>query len=91
VIAVADFYKNSNLLIGTKNRINSVTLVATDADWKHGSGPEASGPLIALVLAMTGRTAALDDLAGVRPATATAAVERVDVLGGLIHEYRHAA
>lgn len=64
VIAVADFYKNSNLLIGTKNRINGVTLVATDTDWRHGVGPEASGPAIALVLAMTGRKAALDDLTG---------------------------
>jgi hypothetical protein len=64
VIAVADFYKNSNLLIGTKNRINGVTLVATDTDWRHGAGPEASGPAIALVLAMTGRKAALDDLTG---------------------------
>ncbi len=64
VIAVADFYKGSNLLIGAKNRIAGVTLRATDTDWSHGSGPEAAGPAIALVLAMTGRTAALDDLSG---------------------------
>ncbi|HEY3004195.1 MAG TPA: maleylpyruvate isomerase family mycothiol-dependent enzyme [Kribbellaceae bacterium] len=64
VIAVADFYKNSNLLIGAKNRIAGVTLRATDADWSHGSGPEVSGPAIALVLAMTGRAVALDDLTG---------------------------
>ncbi len=64
VVAVADFYKNSNLLIGAKNRISGVSLRATDTDWQHGSGPEASGPLLALVLAMTGRKAALDDLTG---------------------------
>ena len=64
VVAVADFYKNSNLLIGAKDRIAGVTLLATDADWRHGTGPEASGPAIALVLAMTGRKAALDDLTG---------------------------
>jgi hypothetical protein len=64
VVAVADFYKNSNLLIGTKNRIAGITLRATDAHWRHGTGPEASGPAIALVLAMTGRKAALDDLSG---------------------------
>jgi uncharacterized protein (TIGR03083 family) len=64
VIAVADFYKNSNLLIGAKRRIDGVTLRATDTDWTHGSGPEVSGPAIALVLAMTGRKAALDDLTG---------------------------
>jgi uncharacterized protein (TIGR03083 family) len=64
VVAVADFYKNSNLLIGAKTRIEGVTLNATDTDWRHGSGPEASGPAIALVLAMTGRKVALDDLTG---------------------------
>jgi uncharacterized protein (TIGR03083 family) len=64
VVAVADFYKNSNLLIGAKKRIEGVTLHATDTDWRHGSGPEASGSAIALVLAMTGRKAALDDLSG---------------------------
>jgi uncharacterized protein (TIGR03083 family) len=64
VLAVADFYKGSNLLIGAKNRISGVTLRATDADWRHGTGPEASGPAIALLMAMTGRKAALDDLDG---------------------------
>jgi uncharacterized protein (TIGR03083 family) len=64
VLAVADFYKTSNLLIGAKTRIAGVTLQATDADWRHGSGPEAAGPAIALVMAMTGRKTALDDLDG---------------------------
>jgi hypothetical protein len=41
-----------------------VTLRATDTDWSHGSGPEVTGPAIALVMAMTGRKAALDDLSG---------------------------
>jgi uncharacterized protein (TIGR03083 family) len=63
-VAVADFYRGSNLLIGAKDRISGVTLRATDVDWRHGSGPEASGPILALVLAMTGRAAALDDLTG---------------------------
>ncbi|MDQ1482869.1 MAG: hypothetical protein QOF35_945, partial [Actinomycetota bacterium] len=54
---VADFYQGSNLLIGAKSRINGVTLRATDADWSHGSGPEVSGPLFSLVMAMTGRKA----------------------------------
>jgi uncharacterized protein (TIGR03083 family) len=64
VLAVADFYRGSNLLIGTKRRVDGVTLRTTDADWRHGSGPEVSGPAIALVMAMTGRKAALDDLTG---------------------------
>jgi hypothetical protein len=36
----------------------------TDAEWSHGTGPEVSGPILALVMAMTGRKAALDDLSG---------------------------
>jgi uncharacterized protein (TIGR03083 family) len=64
VVAVADFYKNSNLLIGAKNRIEGVALRATDTDWESGTGPTARGPILALVLAMTGRKAALDDLTG---------------------------
>jgi uncharacterized protein (TIGR03083 family) len=64
LVAVANFYRGSNLLIGTKSRIDGVTLKATDADWRHGSGPEVSGPMVALVMAMTGRTVALDDVSG---------------------------
>jgi uncharacterized protein (TIGR03083 family) len=64
LVALADFYSNSNALIGSKTRIGGVTLRATDTDWKHGTGPEASGPMIALVMAMTGRKPALDDLGG---------------------------
>jgi uncharacterized protein (TIGR03083 family) len=64
VTRVADFYKGSNLLIGSKRRIDGLTLRATDADWSHGTGPEVSGPALSLVLAMTGRTAAIEDLDG---------------------------
>jgi uncharacterized protein (TIGR03083 family) len=64
VLRVADFYAGSNLIIGAKRRIDGLTLRATDATWSHGSGPEASGPVLSLVMAMTGREAALDDLAG---------------------------
>jgi uncharacterized protein (TIGR03083 family) len=62
--AVADFYTGSNLLIGARNRIAGVRLHATDTDWSHGSGPEAAGPMVALVMAMTGRRPAFDDLTG---------------------------
>jgi uncharacterized protein (TIGR03083 family) len=64
VVAAGDFYKRSNTLIGAKRRIEGVTLKATDTDWSHGSGPTAEGPMLSLVLAMTGREAALDDLTG---------------------------
>ena len=64
VVQVADFYKGSNLLIGSKRRIAGLRLRATDTDWSHGTGPEASGPVLSLVLAMTGRKSAADDLTG---------------------------
>ena len=69
VVTVADFYKGSNLLIGSKRRISGLTLRATDADWTTGTGPEVSGPILSLVMAMTGRKAADDDLAGEGVAT----------------------
>jgi uncharacterized protein (TIGR03083 family) len=64
---VIDFYKGSNMLIGSKNRVAGLALHATDHDWQHGQGgPEArvEGPLLSLLLAMTGRAAACDDLVG---------------------------
>jgi uncharacterized protein (TIGR03083 family) len=61
---VADFYKNSNMVIGTKRRIEGVTLRATDTDWTHGAGPEVSGPMLSILMTMTGRQAALADLSG---------------------------
>jgi uncharacterized protein (TIGR03083 family) len=61
---VADFFKGSNLLIGAKRRITGLALRATDTGWATGTGPEVTGPHLSLVLAMTGRSAALTDLSG---------------------------
>ena len=63
-MAVADSWKNSNLLIGAKRRITGLRLRATDTQWQHGDGPDVSGPLLSLILAMTGRTAVQPDLSG---------------------------
>jgi uncharacterized protein (TIGR03083 family) len=64
LVAVADFYKGSNLIIGAKKRVAGVTLKATDATWSTGSGPEVSGPLLSLLMAMVGRQSFLDDCTG---------------------------
>jgi uncharacterized protein (TIGR03083 family) len=64
VVRVADFYKNSNLIIGTKRRIEGLALQATDANWSYGTGPDVSGRMITLVMAMTGRKAVADELSG---------------------------
>ncbi len=64
---VIDFYKGSNMLSGAKNRIAGLSLSANDHDWQHGRddpGARVEGPLLSLLLAMTGRTIACDDLTG---------------------------
>jgi len=61
---VADFYRRGNLVIGGKRRVAGLKLAATDTDWTAGEGADVSGPMISLVLAIAGRTAALDDLSG---------------------------
>lgn len=68
-VHVAQFYKGSNLIVGAKKRIAGLHLQATDSDFSHGDGPEVKGPTIALVMAMTGRKAALADLEGEGVAT----------------------
>ena len=64
LVAIADNYKGSNLLIGAKRRIEGLRLRATDVGWTTGDGPEVTGPLLGLVAAMTGRKAAHLALAG---------------------------
>ena len=64
VTKVLDFYKGSNLLIGTKKRIAGLQLKATDTDWSAGSGALVEGPVLDLLMAAVGRKAALDNLAG---------------------------
>jgi uncharacterized protein (TIGR03083 family) len=61
---VADFYQGSNTLIGAKNRIAGLALRATDQDWSHGTGLAVEGPLLSLVVAMTGRKSHVGDLTG---------------------------
>ena len=61
---VLDFYKNSDTLIRARSRIAGLTLLATDSDWTHGEGPVVRGPQIDLLMAMTGRKAALENLSG---------------------------
>jgi uncharacterized protein (TIGR03083 family) len=64
LIRVADFYKRSNTLIGAKTRIAGLRMTATDTDWSTGSGPEVAGTMLSIVMAMTGRAAALNNLTG---------------------------
>jgi uncharacterized protein (TIGR03083 family) len=49
---------------GGKQRAAGLRLVATDVDWSHGEGAEVSGPLVSLLMVVSGRAEALDDLTG---------------------------
>jgi uncharacterized protein (TIGR03083 family) len=57
-------YERASFPVGGKKRISGLKLQATDVDWRHGDGPEVSGPAVSLLLAMTGRRGGWDDLTG---------------------------
>jgi uncharacterized protein (TIGR03083 family) len=64
LVALADSWKKTNLIIGAKRRIAGLRLRATDNEWTYGDGPEVSGPLVSLILGMTGRKGVYRDLEG---------------------------
>ena len=47
-----------------KGTLDGLRFEANDIDWAHGSGPAVSGDAEAILLAITGRTTALDHLSG---------------------------
>jgi uncharacterized protein (TIGR03083 family) len=49
---------------GAKELMTRVRISATDSDLTIGTGPEVNGPALSLLLAVSGRHAALDDLSG---------------------------
>ncbi|HWW55032.1 MAG TPA: maleylpyruvate isomerase family mycothiol-dependent enzyme [Acidimicrobiales bacterium] len=63
-LACLDMFKGANFPVGAKKRISGLRLVATDADWDHGGGPEVQGPMLSLLMAMTGRASGLEGLSG---------------------------
>ncbi len=64
MVRTLDFYKGSNLIVGARKRIAGLRVKATDVDWAHGDGPLVEGPAMSLLMAMTNRNLALDDLTG---------------------------
>lgn len=65
-------------VLPARRNARGLRLIATDLDWKFGSGPQICGPGEALLLAITGRPAALNELTG--PGTDTLRT-RVDGAG----------
>ncbi|MGA5760440.1 maleylpyruvate isomerase family mycothiol-dependent enzyme [Nonomuraea bangladeshensis] len=60
----AEYYQGSDLVLPAKKRIAGLRLVADDGSFTTGSGPLVSGSTLALIMAMTGRTAYCDELTG---------------------------
>ncbi|MFK0149552.1 maleylpyruvate isomerase family mycothiol-dependent enzyme [Streptomyces griseus] len=49
---------------GAKETVATVRLTATDADLSIGEGPDATGPVLSLLLAVSGRRQAVEELSG---------------------------
>lgn len=64
VVVAATSYLAGNRLMGGPKRVRGLHLVATDAAWTHGAGPEVAGPVTDLLLAVAGRPAGLAALHG---------------------------
>lgn len=64
LVQVAEFTRKATPLLHGKQRSAGLRLRATDVDWGAGEGPEVSGPAASLILAISGRGAALADLSG---------------------------
>ncbi|WP_414940228.1 maleylpyruvate isomerase family mycothiol-dependent enzyme [Amycolatopsis sp. cmx-11-51] len=62
--SLAGYYQGADLVVMAKGRIGGLRLEATDGPFAVGSGPLVSGTTLALIMAMTGRTAHLDELRG---------------------------
>ncbi|MDA2803608.1 maleylpyruvate isomerase family mycothiol-dependent enzyme [Nocardiopsis suaedae] len=61
---VAEYYQGSDQVVVAKSRVEGLRLKATDGPLDTGTGPEVSGGTLALIMAMTGRSAHLDELTG---------------------------
>ncbi len=62
--AVAEFFASRDFTVASRSAIDGLRVEATDGPFATGTGPLVSGPTIALVMAMAGRSAYCDDLAG---------------------------
>ena len=61
---LADGIPQATRFIGCAERVRDVRMIATDIDWHYGTGPEVRGPVSALMVAASGRSALDDQLDG---------------------------
>jgi uncharacterized protein (TIGR03083 family) len=63
-VAAADRVWSMGFPHRARRRLGGLRLVAIDAEWNAGEGPEVRGPIAVLLLVLTGRRARLDELGG---------------------------
>lgn len=64
LLALADSVRASGAPWRGKTRSAGLRLTATEVEWTRGDGPEVRGPAMSLILAMAGRSKALEECAG---------------------------
>jgi uncharacterized protein (TIGR03083 family) len=64
LLPVAEFFVARNFTVPSRRNGAGLRLVATDAPFTAGEGPEVRGTLLALVMCLAGRSAYLDGLEG---------------------------
>lgn len=74
VTEVARFFAGRDFTVAGRTVRASVHLVATDGPFEIGTGPEARGSTLALVMAMAGRAGYCDELTGPGAATLRARI-----------------
>ena len=57
-------YMRTGAPVRGKERVHDLSMRATDIDWSDGSGPEVTGPAFDLLMAIGGRSIALDNCEG---------------------------
>lgn len=64
LIIVAQTCLRTRLFLGARQRCAGISLRASDIDWSAGTGPEVTGPLASIVMAIAGRPAGRAGLTG---------------------------
>ena len=72
---VAEFFAQRNFTVPSRNNSAGLRLTADDGPFTAGTGPEITGPTVALVMVMAGRIAYLDSLHGPGVATLRSRLE----------------
>ncbi|MCS4593531.1 maleylpyruvate isomerase family mycothiol-dependent enzyme [Brevibacterium sediminis] len=63
-VEVARYFASKDFAVNSKTLVKGLKLSAVDADFESGSGPEVTGRVLDLVLAMAGRPESLTELTG---------------------------